>query len=310
MKKIILLFSLITLVGCSQFSSRKDQSQNIVFQNSIPQGKYNFTIVSLNYPQNYNDKISFFKALDSNLSSLNDAQINGINLLISNEMNQDFSSILNSGWFDKEIIGMKVIEDLTKNDIDYLNKISVATPENAGNLQKLLNKQYYLLLQLTDNESIYNSEFLYTELDKTLLMETILLNRKSLIDNLNKIKKNFIYSLPNNLVDTPLYLPTDDINLNNFSDNPIIFEKSAINSGFRVLSDNLLIYVGNGKNVYSTEDYTFTANLAVIDSLGELKNISKNSSGVSRIIKWNRKEWRKTLNNETLEKKFSTWEDN
>ena len=60
-------------------------------------------------------------------------------------MNQDFVSILNTGWFDKEIIGMKVVEDLTKEDVDYLNTLAITTPENAGNLQKLLNRQYYLL---------------------------------------------------------------------------------------------------------------------------------------------------------------------
>ncbi|MGL5279935.1 MAG: hypothetical protein ACRC8M_12850 [Cetobacterium sp.] len=310
MKKIILLFSLITLVGCSQFSSRKDQSQNIVFQNSVPQGKYNFTIVSLNYPQTYSDKISFYKTLNSNLSNLNDVQANGINLLISNEMDQDFSSLLNTGWFDKEILGMKIVEDLTNDDINYLNKITVATPENAGNLQKLLNKQYYLLLQLTDNEYMYNSEFLYTELDKSLLMESILLNRKSLIDNLNKIKKNFIYSIHSDVTNAPIYLSTNDINLNNFPNNPVIFEKSTENSGFKVLSNNLIIFVGNGKNIYSTEDYNFTANIVTPKSLDELKNISRDSTGVSRILKWKRKEWRKNSTNENLEKKFSTWEEN
>ena len=310
MKKIILLFSLITLVGCSQFSSRKDQSQNIVFQNSVPQGKYNFTIISLNYPQNYSDKISFYKTLDSNLSNLNDVQMNGINLLISNEMNQDFSSLLNTGWFDKEILGMKVVEDLTNNDINYLNKITVATPENAGNLQKLLNKQYYLLLQLTDNEYMYNSEFLYTELDKSLLMESILLNRKSLIDNLNKIKKNFVYSIHNDIANAPLYSSIENINLKNFPNNPVIFEKSVNNSGFKVLSDNLIIFVGNGKNIYSTENYDFTANIVTPNSLDELRNISKDSTGVSRILKWKRKEWRKNSTNENLEKKFSAWEEN
>lgn len=310
MKKIILLFSLISLVGCSQFSSRKDQSQNIIFQSSIPQGKYNFTIVSLPYPHNYNEKISFYKTLDINLSNLNDVQLNGINLLISNEMNQDFSSLLNTGWLDKEIIGMKVVEDLTEKDISYLNKIAIATPENAGNLQKLLNRQYYLLLQLTNNENMYNPEFLYTELDKNLLMETILLNRKSLIDNLNRIKENFIYLVSSKKIDVPLYADSDNLNLNNLPNNPVIFEKSATDSGFKVFTDNLVIFVGNGKNVYSTENYQFTANIVTPNSLDDLKNISNDSIGVSKISKWKRKEWRKNISDETLEKKFSTWEAN
>lgn len=310
MKKIILLFSLITLVGCSQFSSRKDQSQNIVFQNSIPQGKYGFTIVSLNYPQNYNEKILFFKQLNSNLEDLNDIQINGLNILVSNEMNQDFVSILNTGWFDKEIIGMKVVEDLTREDIDYLNTLAIITPENAGNLQKLLNRQYYLLLQLTDSENMYNSEYLYTELDKSILMETVLLNRKSLIENLSRIKKNFIYFATDERPNVPLYSPTTDLNLNKFSSNPVIFEKSSTESGFKVFSNNLILYVGNGKKLNSTEDYELTAKIVTPISLDELKDISRNSMGVSKILKWKRKEWQKNITDETLEKKFSTWEGN
>ena len=148
-KKFILLFSLITLVGCSQFSNRKDQSQNIVFSSSIPQGRYDFTIVSLSYPQDYNNKIDFYKNFNRALSDLTGVQKSGLNLLITKEMNTDFTSLLTTGWFDKEILGMKIVEDLDENDINYLNSLNISTPTNAGNLQELLNRQYYLLLQLT-----------------------------------------------------------------------------------------------------------------------------------------------------------------
>lgn len=309
MKKFILFFSLITLVGCSQFTNRKDQSQNIVFNSSIPQGKYNFTLVSLNYPQDYNNKIDFYKNLNKSLSELTSVQKNNLNILITENMYNDISSLLNTGWFDKEIIGMKVVEDLNRTDIDYLNAINISTPTNAGQLQELLNKQYYLLLKLIDSENMYNSEFLYTELDKSLLMENILLDRKSLIENIKNIQKNFIYDSNINMKNVPIYLNSNFSNINKFSSNPVIFENSNKASGFKVFSKNLVIFIGDNNELYSNKDYEFTSTIVSPSSLNNLKEISKNSTGVSKIINWKRKEWKKTINNETLESKFSTWED-
>lgn len=309
MKKFILFFSLITLVGCSQFTNRKDQSQNIVFNSSIPQGKYNFTLVSLNYPQDYNNKIDFYKNLNKSLSELTSVQKNNLNILITENMYNDISSLLNTGWFDKEIIGMKVVEDLNRTDIDYLNAINISTPTNAGQLQELLNKQYYLLLKLIDSENMYNSEFLYTELDKSLLMENILLDRKSLIENIKNIQKNFVYDSNTNMKNVPIYLNSNFSNINKFSSNPVIFENSNKASGFKVFSKNLVIFIGDNNELYSNKDYEFTSTIVSPSSLNNLKEISKNSTGVSKIINWKRKEWKKTINNETLESKFSTWED-
>lgn len=309
MKKFILFFSLITLVGCSQFTNRKDQSQNIVFNSSIPQGKYNFTLVSLNYPQDYNNKIDFYKNLNKSLSELTSVQKNNLNILITENMYNDISSLLNTGWFDKEIIGMKVVEDLNRTDIDYLNAINISTPTNAGQLQELLNKQYYLLLKLIDSENMYNSEFLYTELDKSLLMENILLDRKSLIENIKNIQKNFVYDSNINMKNVPIYLNSNFSNINKFSSNPVIFENSNKASGFKVFSKNLVIFIGDNNELYSNKDYEFTSTIVSPSSLNNLKEISKNSTGVSKIINWKRKEWKKTINNETLESKFSTWED-
>lgn len=309
MKKFILLFSLITLVGCSQFSNRKDQSQNIVFSSSIPQGRYDFTIVSLSYPQDYNNKIDFYKNFNRALSDLTGVQKSGLNLLITKEMNTDFTSLLTTGWFDKEILGMKIVEDLDENDTNYLNSLNISTPTNAGNLQELLNRQYYLLLQLTNNENMYNSEFLYTELDKSLLMENILLDRKSLIDSLKSIQNNFVYNSDIHKKNVPIFINTKGINTDEFPDNPVIFENSNVASGFKVLSNNLVIFTGINNKVYSTDDYEFISNIVSPSSFDELKNISRNSTGVSKILTWKRKEWKKASFNESLENKFSTWEE-
>ena len=312
MKKIILLFSIILFIGCNEFSNRKDLSQNIVFENSIPRGTYNFNLISLDYPSSYSKKIDFYNELHTTLSSLNDAQKNAINLLIDDKINTDFSSLINIGWIDNEIIGMKIVEDLTLDDKNILNTINIATPSNAGNLQALLNKQYYILLELTNNESLYNPEYLYTELDKNILLEDIVIARKSLIENLKFLQRNFVYISTLNKENVPIFINNDDVNLDFYNKNPMIFEKSNIYSGFNVLPNNLVIYIGNGAKNLSTEDYKFKAEIIKLSSPNLLRNnnLYSNSVGVSRFFNWKRKEWKKRDDTSNLETKFSILEVN
>ncbi|MGL4642503.1 MAG: hypothetical protein ACRCVB_05430 [Cetobacterium sp.] len=308
MKKILLLFSLITLVGCSQFSARKDQSQHITFNNSISRGKYNFNLISLEYPNNYNGKIDFLKNLNNSLTNLNSVQKNNLNLLITKEMDTDFSSLIETGWFDKEIIGMKIVEDLSTEEKAFLNDFSIEVPENAGITQKLLNRQYFLLLKLTDNESLYNSSYLYTELDKSLLMEDILLSRKSIVDNINSIKKNFVYSDWTENDKKAVYIKNANQDINSLEDKSIIFKNSDVNSGFKVFPNSLVLFLGNSHKYLSTDDYELTSNLVLVKSFDELKNLTNDSNSVSNLLSWKRKDWTKNDTTESLENRFSTWE--
>lgn len=313
MKKILVIFSLVILMGCSEFSHRRDTSQNIIFQNTIPKGEYNFNLISITYPNSYNEKLSFFQKFNETLKDLNDAQKEGINLLVDENMEKDLSSLFKSGWIDNEIIGMKNAEDLTDNDLIVLKTLNIATPENAGEIQKILNKQYYLLLNLTDNKEMYNSSYLYTELDKSLLMENLLIDRTLLIENLKKLKKNFVYCNPSNTletIDSPIFISNNLASLPQELKNPIIFKNSNEFSGFKVLKNNLLIFVGDGKELFSTEDYKLSSHLYSLTSPTELKEnlILSYSVGISRFLNWKRKEWKNTDMNTSLESKFSTWE--
>lgn len=310
MKKLLILFSLVGLMGCSEFSHRKDASQNIIFQNAIPNGEYNLNLISINYPKSYNEKTSFYKELNETLKNTNDAQKNAINLLVNSDMEHDFSSLFTSGWIDNEIIGMKNAEDLTKSELDFLNTFNIGTPENAGEIQKNLNKQYYLLLKLTDNIDMYNSTYLYTELDKNLLMENILMERTSLIENLKKIEKNFVYYKSSDIVTKPVFIDESSSKIPETLKNPIIFQNSKDFSGFKILKNNLLIFVGDGKEVLSTENYELFSYFYNLKSPSEIKenSILSNSTGVSQFTNWKRKEWKNTNLNTSLETKFSTWE--
>ncbi|MGL4909750.1 MAG: hypothetical protein ACRC4J_00915, partial [Cetobacterium sp.] len=210
-------------------------------------------------------------------------------------------------WIDKEILGMKIVEDLNDDEISILNNLNISTPSEAGENQKLLNRQYFILLELTQNENMYNSEFLYTELDKSLLMQDILLNRQSTIDNLNKIKQNFVYSENNNSEDRVIFIKNSNTSLNSLK-NKIIFIESNSQSGFKVLQNSLALFVGNNENVLFNDDYNFTSNLVKLNSFDELKEVIRNSTPVSNLNNWKRNESKNNIEAKPLYNKFSDWE--
>ncbi|MGL5798040.1 MAG: hypothetical protein ACRCYT_07535, partial [Cetobacterium sp.] len=154
---------------------------------------------------------------------------------------------------------------------------------------------------------MYNSEFLYTELDKSLLMEDVLLNRQSIINNLNKIKQNFVYSENNDSKDRVIFIKNNNINLNSLK-NKIVFIKSNSQSGFKVLESSLALFVGNSENVLFNDDYNFTSNLVKLNSFDELKEAIKNSSPISDLNTWKRNELKKNVEVKPLSNKFSDWE--
>lgn len=309
MKKILLLISLLSFMGCGEFSPRKDLSSNIIFTSSIPQGKYNFNLISFKYPNSYLEKIEFYKELNQGLSSMNSADLSMINLLIPSNMEEDLNHIINKGWLDQEILAMKNAGDLTKEDIANLDSLDIKTPTDSGNIQKYLNEQYFLLLKLTKNENLYLPNYSYTELDKITIMEKTLLKRNSLRENLKKIQHNFVYTELN----SDLHLKNAIYATKNYFQytNPVVFTPSNEFSGFKVNKDNLVLFTGNGETLLDTKNYEFISQIIKLNSPLEIKSIIRknNSSPVSEILSWTRKESNKRTKNISMEESFSKWED-
>lgn len=304
MKKILILLAATTLIGCSNFSPRKDLSSNIVIKN-LKEGEHKFTLISIDYPKSYKAKVRFYKELNVALNKINDAQKTAINLVINKEMSNDLISLLENGWIDKEILAMKNASDLTGEELAYLNSINIAVPQDGGETQKILNKQYYLLLTLLDSKDMYNSNYLYTELDKSSLMESTLLERNEVIANLNKIKKNFVYT--EDLKGKPAYLGA----VKKTTLSPVIFVPSKEYYGFRVLKDNILIYVGkNGKKI-ETSKFDLESNIVRLTTPLNLDNstLIMDSEGVSKLLNWERVKSKGRMTKiPSIEDKFLNWE--
>lgn len=309
MKKFLLFVSLLSFMGCGEFSSRKDLSSNITFTSSIPQGKYNFNLISFEYPNSYLDKIKFYEDLNESLSTMNSADLSMINLLIPSSMEEDLNHIINKGWLDQEILAMKNAGDLIREDIANLNSLNIKTPNTGGNIQKYLNEQYFLLLKLTKNENLYLPNYPYTELDKITIMEKTLLKRNSLRENLKKIQHNFVYTELN----SDLHLKNAIYTTKNYSQyiNPVVFTPSNEFSGFKVNKNNLVLFTGNGETLLDTKNYEFISQIIKLNSPLEIKSIIRknNSSPVSEILSWTRKKSNKRTKNISMEENFSKWED-
>lgn len=312
MKKIALLISLLSLMGCGEYSPRKDLGSNITFKSTMAQGKYNFNLISFKYPDTYSNKIQFFKELNSQLNSMNSADLSMINLLIPKNMEFDLNNLLDNGWIDQEALAMKNASDLTENELTKLSSFKISTPNNGGDIQKILNEQYFLLLKINNNEKLYNKNYSYTELDKLNLMENTLLTRTSLIKNLKAIKSNFVYTYISTNKDTATNNAIFTNNLNNSNSfDSVIFTPSKIFSGFKVNKNSLIIFVGNGKENLDNTNYEFSSKIINISSPLELKNTIQNfnSSPVSNILLWNRKNLETQTTNTSLEERFKNWED-
>lgn len=304
MKRVLIFLATTILIGCSNFSARKDMSSNIVFKN-LKEGEHKFTLISLKYPKKYEEKVKFYKDLNIILNKINEAQKTAINLIVDEDMMTDIKSLLENGWIDKEKLAMKNASDLKNEELDYLDTLKINVPQEAGITQKILNKQYYLLLTLLNYQDMYNSNYLYTELDKNNLIENFLIERNEIINNLNKIKNNFVFT--EDLKSKAIY--TEKLEKNMTS--PVIFIPSKEYHGLKVLKDNILIYIGENGKKLETIKYRIESNLIKLSTPLELNNptLIKESEGVSKLLEWKRvEESDKAIENPTIEDKFINWE--
>lgn len=310
MKKLMLFFTLIFLVSCSNYSARKDLSQNITFENNLLPGEYHLNLISLDYPDTYKEKMAFYKELDMILKHLNSTQKSSINLLLTKEMKKDFDSLISSKQIVQENLAMKNIRDLNSDEISFLNSLNIKTADDFGTSQKLLNKQYFLLLELLEKSSLYNEHYPYTELDKNLLMKTIFTDRNFLVENLKMLKKNFVYDSSIAIGELPIFIDEKSTDFSNLNSR-VVFKPSQENSGFTVLKNTLLIYVGDNKNISNANTkYRLFSELYKIKTPKELMNNSLlvKTTGVSKILNWKRDSYKKfSTDNSSLENKFDSW---
>lgn len=306
MRYILLFFSICSLTICGDFAPRKDMGSNILFKTGLKEGKHQFVLTSIEYPTSYKDRVKFFENLNSALQGLGDPGKSKINLIITPEMERDINALMREGWLGEEKMAMKNAEDLTPSELAELDRLNIAVPQTSGEIQKRLNKQYYILLSLMDGTDMYKSDYLYSESDKSILLKSLLLERNDLVDNLRKIERNFVYTTYNGDPNRILY------GANGEGSTKVEFVNGNGENGFKVLKDTLVLYVGKDGKKIKNEYYEFSSNIINLKTPKELKESTYNydSEGVSALLNWERRPWvHKKEKMDSLEKRFSKWDN-
>ncbi|MDR1835593.1 MAG: hypothetical protein LBQ96_07330 [Fusobacteriaceae bacterium] len=195
---IALLFILMTacpLPG-STWLKRKDSVQYVEFPGEIGKETVNFyRIYALDYPETAAEKDKFLNELGVAGARLL-LRKQYINLLLPPAFPEDLEAIRNGATFSCEKLYATYASDLTDEEKTLLEEeISAGYPEEFGELQRLINKQYFYWLRYAGREKEYRADTAYTEFDKNELIEEILKKRQENIRTLFGILEDLVVKI-------------------------------------------------------------------------------------------------------------------
>lgn len=282
MKKVLyILLCIFVLAGCNSFTLRKDKSERVTFNKSIPQGDYNIYLYDIKYPSSQEDKIIFFSKFENFLKNGVSEKDNNINFIISKELYSDIMGVINEEGIGIEKSFFKSASFIDENDKKIINMETkyVKTPSNGGEIQSYLNKQYYYILTLFGREKEYDKNFFYTEYDKRKLTSEFLKERDELKKILTEKKRNFVVKVDNineteNYKNEIIYIKNSDENLikelvseNIKTTSPIVIVDSEMYDGYTSNNKNVILFNGDGENRLSFfRRYNFNTIIKDIDN--------------------------------------------
>lgn len=284
MKKIIyFLICLLLFTSCNNIVLRKDESERVSFNNSLTKGNYDIYIYEVVYPETQNEKLVFMNNFENLLKSKNKSE-NKISFILPKNLYDDVISTINDGGIGDENSFIKSASSINNLDKININKKTrgIKVPEDTGDIQKYLNKQYYSLLKLLNRENEYNSNSYYTEFDKKKLSDEFLSKRKNLKKILLQNKDNFLIKL-NNLKDLKnyrndlIYLTNCNYSsLKNFLENeptsisPLILINSDFYTGYTACKNSVILFNGYGREEMSYFiGYNFETTIIKIDNIND-----------------------------------------
>lgn len=318
MKKIALIVgALILMSGCNDMVLRKDLNQKVIFKSNLPQGNYNLNFYEFKYPETQQEKREFYDSLNVFLKEAKSKNI-GVNIVLSKELHRDIESILKDGGYGEEKIAFKRASDLSQREINELRQLAeVEVPLSGGTIQENLNKQYYLLLKLSERAEEYDSTYYYTELDKERIIGDILESRRELKTLLKVQSKNFVYKYDvkelgeaQNILN-PVYI-TNLTNLEpikNMQSKVILMDLPGAN-GYGVTGQKIVLFLGDtGEKIAMLRKFEFESKILSLNSPKDaLKNL-KDAKGlaVSQIENWEKPAVRNKEIESEIEQRIITW---
>ena len=282
MKKLFyFLLCLFLFTACDNIVLRKDKSERITFNETLPNGEYSIYMYEIKYPEKQKDKIAFMTKFENFLENGVEGYKRDINFILPKALYEDVESVLADEGIGNERIFFKSASFINEEDkkiIDRETK-SVKTPMDGGEIQKYLNKQYYHILSLVGRENEYRESFFYTEYDKRKITSEYISRRKNLKKILSEKKKDFLVLAESkdelkNYEDDMVYLNKYDSGIEKsvlegkeILKSPVTVIKSDKYKGYVLNGNNLVFFDGKGKEELNYfRRYNFNVKVKKIDN--------------------------------------------
>ncbi len=301
-KTMLFLFTLLLLLGCNrEIILRKNQNMLTPYnEKKFPKGNYELSIYKLNYPKDLKDKQVFLNELNVLLKKYYLGE-KKINLLISNEFFLDLESLKKEALLQEEKIYDKQASLLNEEEISLLIKNSTKRIEKfKGTTQEYLNLQIEYLLSFLDKKENFDENKVYSEREKSELVDEIKDIRKENVNLLDEVLIEFILEIdkPYELGQANIYWDNREIvlknssnlskNLSNYNlpiyikdlkerdieslikeeyriNNTAIFLENQVYNGYKALDKSFIFLLGGNKKIKSYEGYDFTFEIIQIE---------------------------------------------
>ena len=316
MKKLFyFLLCLFLFTACDNIVLRKDKSERVTFNETLPNGEYSLYMYEVKYPEKQEEKIAFMSEFENFLENGVEGYERDINFILPKALYEDVESILADEGIGDERAFFKsasFIDEEDKKIIDRETK-SVKTPMDGGEIQKYLNKQYYHILSLVGRENEYRENFFYTEYDKRKITSEYINRRENLKKVLSEKKKDFLVLAESkdelkNYEDDMVYLNEYDSRLEKsilegkeILKSPVTVIKSDKYKGYVLNGNNLVFFDGNGKEEFNYfRRYNFNVKVKKIDNFN-ISNFITDDEQVETSVLLGRKKY---VPKRPLEEKF------
>lgn len=307
MKKVIyVLIVLVLFTACTRdIVLRKNEVLKASYnEKTLPKGVHEVPLYRIIYPFNLEEKQEFFKEFNVLLKKyyLKDKKIN---FLINESFYADLKSLETISLLEEEKIYDKAASTLSDTEMKFLlESYGDRIDKYEGSTQEYLNIQINYLLNYLGKVENFDKNKLYSEREKSELVDELKETRRENVQLLKDIDLQFVLELNNPYAQKTEELYWDnreftlknssnfDKKLNNYTipiyikgikdddvkalvkeeykiNNKIVFIENNLYEGYKNLGSSYIFLIGGSSKIKSYEDYEF--NVVVADI--ELKNM-------------------------------------
>ena len=303
MKKIILIMlTIVLLSACNrEIVLRKNQILAAPFnEKSFPKGSYEVVLYKLNYPKTLKEKQVFLNEFNTLLKKYYLGE-KKINLIINSDFNSDLKSLKKDSLLEDERIYDKQASLLSEEETKILIKNADNRIEKfQGTTQEYLNLQVGYLLGFLGQKQVFDENKIYSERQKSELVDEIRETRKENLKLLDEVKIQFVLQVDNpydtsssdvywdnreiilkgnssfsknlNSYDMPIYIKglkekdVDGLIKEEYMiNNKAVLIDNTIYEGYKNIDKSFIFLLGGNRKIKSYEAYDFNFKIVEIE---------------------------------------------